>query len=267
MSSFFRKYSYYLSSIFKLFLGFKNPWLIGRIFLFRGDQNVKTVSLRKQELEFKVRGAMDVWSIKETFLDRFYEKYGYEIQPGWNVIDIGAGLGDFTLFAATAQRDTKVFAFEPFPQSFALAQENLQLNKITNGQVYDQAIAAVSGNLVLDLAGNEPLQIRSQLEAVEGTQHLAVRAFSLAEVFPVLGIESCNLLKLDCEGAEYPILFSAPQSTLEQIDHIIMEYHDEVTEYSHHDLARFLNDHGFRVESFSNPVHSNLGYLRASREK
>ena len=211
---------------------------------------------------------MDVWSIKETFLDRFYEKYGYEIQPGWNVIDIGAGLGDFTLFAAISRRDTKVFAFEPFPQSFVLAQENIKINNTANAQVFDQAIAATSGKLVLDLAGNEPLQIRSQIEeAVEDQQHLAVRAVSLSDVLAAQGIEICNLLKLDCEGAEYPILFNTPQDTLERIDHIVMEYHDDMTEYTHRDLARFLSDHGFRVDTFSNPVHSNLGYLRAIREK
>jgi FkbM family methyltransferase len=210
---------------------------------------------------------MDVWSIKETFLDRFYEKYGFRIQPGWNIIDIGAGLGDFTLFAATAQPDTRVFAFEPFPESFGLAQENLQINRVAHVKLFDQAVAAASGKLVLDLAGNEPLQIRSQLEAVENTQHLTVGAFSLSDVLVTQGIESCNLLKLDCEGAEYPILFNTSQQTLEHIERIVMEYHDDVTEYTHHDLARFLSEHGFRVETFSNPVHSNLGYLRASREK
>ena len=267
MSRFFRKYSYYLSSIFKLFLGFKDPILIGRIFLFPGKSEVKTVRLRKQKLEFRVRGAMDVWSIKETFLDRFYERCGFRIQPGWKVIDIGAGLGDFTIFAATDRPDTQIFAFEPFPESFALAQENLQINNVANVQVFDGAVAAASGSLILDLAGNEPLQIRSQLEAAEDPQHLAVRAFSLADAFGMLGIDSCNLLKLDCEGAEYPILFNSSQDTLERIDHIVMEYHDDVLEYTHHDLARFLDERGFRVETFSNPVHSHLGYLRAVREK
>lgn len=210
---------------------------------------------------------MDVWSIKETFLDRFYEKYGFSIQPGWNIIDIGAGIGDFTLFAATAQAGTRVFAFEPFPQSFVLARENLQKNGVTNAQVFEHAVAATSGTLILDLDGNEPLQIRSHSrEPADNLQHLTVRAFSLSDLFIMLGIVSCDLLKLDCEGAEYPILFNTSQPTLEHIDRIVMEYHDDVAQYTHQDLTRFLSERGFRVETFTNPVHSHLGYLRAIRD-
>ena len=89
-----RKYSYYLLSIFKLLFGFHEPLYIAKIFLNREHSDVKTIRLRNPNLQFRVRGAMDVWSIKETFLDRFYEKYGFTIQPHWNIVDIGAGLGD-----------------------------------------------------------------------------------------------------------------------------------------------------------------------------
>jgi len=92
---------------------------------------------------------------------------------------------------------------------------------------------------------------------------LSVRALSMADAFEMLGIESCDLLKLDCEGAEYAILFDTPQPVLERVQRIVMEYHDNIVQHTHHDLARFLNDRGFRVETFPNPVHSYLGYLRA----
>jgi hypothetical protein len=45
-----------------------------------------------------------------------------------------------------------------------------------------------------------------------------------------------------------------------------MEYHDNVTQYSHRDMARFLNERGFDVDTFPNPVHPYLGYLRALRK-
>lgn len=266
VSRFLRKYSYYLLSIFRLLLGFENPLLLVKIFLKLESPGVKTVRLRGRGIQFKVRGAMDIWSIKETFLDRFYEKYGFALRPGWKVIDVGAGIGDYTLYAAAARRDVHVYAFEPFPESHALLQENLHLNRVGNVQAFDKAIAAASGVLVLDLAGGEPLQIQSRLEEVgKGVSSLPVDAFSLTDVFSMLTIDSCDLLKLDCEGAEYSILFGMPQSLLERTDHIIMEYHDQVVEYNHHDLARFLSERGFRVETFPNPVHSDLGYLRAKR--
>jgi hypothetical protein len=37
---------------------------------------------------------------------------------------------------------------------------------------------------------------------------------------------SIDLLKLDCEGAEYVILMKAPAEILEHIARIVLEYHD-----------------------------------------
>ena len=240
-----------------------------RIFLNMTRPGVKTIRLRKPDLQFKVRGAMDVWSIKETFLDRFYEKYGYSVQSDWKVIDIGAGTGEFTIFAAAAMSRSvdRVFAFEPFPESFTLMQQNLRINKINNVQIFAEAVGAEAGELVLDLAGGDPLQYQSHLEsAVNVEASLHVKSISLAGALEKTGQESCDLLKLDCEGAEYSILFAAPQSVLEHVSHIVMEYHDNVTQYNHEDMVCFLNERGFHVETFPNPVHACLGYLHAERK-
>ena len=267
MLRFIRMYSYYLLSIFKLLIGFQNPILLVKIFLTPGDSRVKEIRLRTSGLQFRVRGAMDVWSIKETFLDRFYERYGFTIQPGWKILDIGAGIGEYTLFAAVIRPESQVFSFEPFPQSFALMQENLRLNRVSNARAFDQAIGGATGEMLLDLTGGEPLQFQSfRTQAAPVKKGLSVSALSLADAFAMLKIESCDLLKLDCEGAEYAILFETPQSVLQLVQRIVMEYHDHVVEYTHQDLARFLDEQGFKVETFKNPVHSYLGYLRAVRK-
>jgi FkbM family methyltransferase len=267
VSHLIRMYSYYLLSIVRLLIGFHNPILLAKIFLNPRDSRVKEVRLRTNGLQFRVRGAMDVWSIKETFLDRFYEKYGFTIQPGWKILDIGAGIGEYTLFAAVLRPENQVFSFEPYPQSFALMQENLHLNKVSNARAFDQAIGGSTGEMVLDLTGGEPLQFQShRTQAAPVEKGLSVNALSLADAFAMLEIESCDLLKLDCEGAEYAILFDTPRSVLELIQRIVMEYHDNVVQYTHRDLARFLDEQGFKVEMFRNPVHSYLGYLRAVRK-
>jgi FkbM family methyltransferase len=265
-----RKYTYYLFSIFELLIGFAQPFLIIGIFLHRSKPGTKTIRLRKSGLQFRVREAMDVWSIKETFLDRFYEKYGYPVQPDWKVIDIGAGTGEYTIFASRAlsQPSGQVYAFEPFPQSFGLMQENLQLNDLKNVHIYNDAIGAENGELVLDLTGGEPLQFQSRDHGPEADEkNLRVKALSLETALIQLGLETCDLLKLDCEGAEYPILFGAPRAVLDRFQRIVMEYHDNVSQYTHQDLVRFLSERGFQVESFPNPVHPHLGYLRAIREQ
>ena len=73
------------------------------------------------------------------------------------------------------------------------------------------------------------------------------------------------MLKLDCEGAEYNILFGAPDETLKRIRRIVMEYHDSLTSHTHRDLVKFLSEKGFHVQVTPNYVHDDLGYLYASR--
>jgi FkbM family methyltransferase len=264
MSSVLSKYAYYAFSLYELLTGFEDPAQTLALFTRRGQSNIKIIRLRKSGLQFKVRSAMDVWSIKETFLDRFYERCGFAVQPGWTVVDIGAGLGEYTLFAAQAPR-TRVFGFEPFPTSFELLRANAALNKLENIQAFDEAIGAHTGTLTLDLSSGDPLQFQSTASDATRAESITVRSSSLADAFDRLTLATCDLLKLDCEGAEYDILFNAPPNVLKRVRRIVMEYHDNATPQTHLDLERYLTQHGFRVEVFPNPVHAYLGYLRAEQ--
>lgn len=256
---------YYLSSIFKLLTRFHRPWLILRVFTGKTSPGIFQVSLRGSGLRFFVRGAMDIWSIKETFLDRFYERFGTPIGENWTIVDIGAGLGDFTIFALQ-RPGCQVFAFEPFHESFELMVKNLGLNGAQTTQVCDLAIAGRSGQVALDASGGEPLQIQSLGRAPDskGTPIL-VDSLTLEDAFERYAVPTCHLLKLDCEGAEYEILFNASQATLERVQRIVMEYHDGLTPYNHAHLESFLQARGYQTRRTPNYVHEHLGYLYASR--
>lgn len=260
------KYLYYLSSVFKLLTGMK-PWpRVVRVFLrLKPDQKVE-VELPAQGVRFRARGPMDLWSLKETFLDRFYEVYGTPVQDGWCMIDIGGGIGDFTVFAAHRRPNARVYAFEPTPESFALLEENLHRNKVTNVQAYGEAVWSSTGSLAIDTTTGEPGQYISR-QPGESTPvgRVQVPSVSLEDLFNRLGLERCDLMKMDCEGAEYPILFNAPEAVLSRIQRLVMETHDNVSKHSHHDLARFLSERGFHVKIWPNPVHDYLGYLYAER--
>jgi len=46
--------------------------------------------VERERRRLGVRGPMDIWIAKETYLDRFYERYGTPIGDGWAIIDVGA---------------------------------------------------------------------------------------------------------------------------------------------------------------------------------
>ena len=267
-----QKYTYYIKSSFELLISVRPLGRILQVFLRKGAPGEKSISLPRQAVSFKIRGAMDIWSVKETFLDRFYERYGATVGNGWTVVDIGGGIGDFTTFAARAHPSNRVFAFEPTPDSFHLLQENLAHNQVHNAQGFSQAIWSEEGSLWMDTTVGEPGQYISHAESEEPGKTsqqtgVIVPCITLSQAFERLDISQCDLLKMDCEGAEYAILFSTPEETLVKIQRIVMEYHDNVTEYTHADLERYLSEHGFTVQTHQNVVHSYLGYLYAERSQ
>jgi hypothetical protein len=94
-------------------------------------------------------------------------------------------------------------------------------------------------------------------------QTLEVPSTSLDAIFAEREIEQCDLLKMDCEGAEYEILFAASDDTLRRIRRIVLEYHDWVVPFGHRDLARMLRERGFEVWVQPNPAYRGIGSLVA----
>lgn len=265
--SFFGKYAYYVTSIFTLV--FRARPLPRVLSMFLGAKPVDKPVIEMGGLRFRTRSAMDIWALKETILDDYYEHYGYKLGEGWSVIDIGGGIGDFTIQAAERNPKNQVFAFEPTPSSYSLLEENLQMNRITNAHIFPAAVWSSNSDVVIDTGLGEPVQFTSEeLRRDSGPVpgKVVVPGLSLETVFEKTGIQTCNLMKLDCEGAEYEILFNAPDAILKRIERIVMEYHDNAVEYTHQDMARFLTEKGYKVDVFPNAVHPFLGYLRASRQ-
>ena len=262
----FRKLAYYAYSIFEIVWNIKNWIMLTPLLLGKKTEGEHTVRLRQPPVRLLVRSGMDVWAVKETFLDAFYTQYGVNIQNGWTVMDIGAAFGDFSIFAAYGNPQTVIYAFEPFPDSYALLIKNLAMNAIDNVIAFQEAVWCRCGGLALDVSEGEPLKVVSKdADAVmEKDDTVIIEALTLKHFLDRQGLEKVDLLKLDCEGAEYEILIEAP-SALSKIDRIIMEYHDLDAEKNHQRLISFLEGEGYTVVHYPNIVHDAIGYLYAER--
>jgi FkbM family methyltransferase len=258
----FSRLLYYAESIGTLLVGVRNWPILLPAFLGWPLRKPYEIALRSG-LRFRVREPMDVWSVKESCLDRFYEKASVPLRPDWTVVDIGGGLGDFTVFAAHRCPAGRIYAYEPFPSSFALLEENVRLNGIGNVRAFPLAVTGSRGETLAIEELATPLQNRTVGSSPGRGGAGAVRGTTLEDVFAENGLAVCDFLKIDCEGGEYEILFRCPPAVLARIRTICLEYHDGVTPHSHEDLVRFLEGNGFRVNLLPNRVHVELGYLHA----
>jgi FkbM family methyltransferase len=179
-------------------------------------------------------------------------------------VDVGAAIGDFTVHAARRVGDGVVHAFEPLPDNFARLEEHVRLNGVTNVRASAEAIAAEPGTLSLYTVTGLTGQHRTAGDGRAAAEPaIRVPATTLARAFDDRGIARCDLLKIDCEGAEFDIVLGLDRSVLDRVARVVLEYHDHVTPHRHEELVTFLEGHGFDVRVRPNPAWKELGFLYA----
>lgn len=254
------------TSIVTLLTGFSDPLQTIRVFLGANPGETVVVKTRDGEYEFEVRGAFDTWILKETLLDDIYRTYGFEIQPDWTIVDIGAAFGDFSVLASRQTPAGEVFAYEPFPGSYELLVRNLDRNQAPNVTPIQAAVTARTREVHLDFAGMEPIAVTSGIGVDQSTGEL-VSSVTLEHIITASGIDRVDLLKIDCEGCEYEILLESPADLFEKVDRIVLETHERpISDNTQSVLVKRLRQLGYSVEAGPNEVHPKLlGFVRATR--
>lgn len=161
---------------------------------------------------------------------------GYTLPPDAVVIDVGAHIGTFTLLAARKAPRGRVFAIEASRETFEILSENIAMNGAANVTAHHLALAGASGVVTLhhDPEGNYGHTITKALSSSGET----VAATTLARYLDDYGIGRVDLVKFNCEGAEFPILLATPANALRRIGRMIVLYHGDLV--GEDDAAKIL---------------------------
>jgi FkbM family methyltransferase len=168
--------------------------------------------------------------------------YGTDF-AGKNIIDIGANIGTFSLFAAL-EGAKKVVAIEPAREAYETFERSISANSLQD--VVLPVAAAVTrhdGNKV-----HFPTQSSPNNTAAKKEHSIAVNTISLATLIQIHFTAPIDLLKIDCEGGEYDILYNTPDNTLKQVKQIRMELHGAAKDKQA--LLHHLQQKGFRLDSY-----------------
>ena len=206
---------------------------------------------KKDEYMCKINNSF--FHIRKNTSDKFtideiwkHGVYNTEIKRGDIVIDLGANIGSFTIFAAKKSVNGKVLAFEPEYSNYQQLVKNVNLNKLTNTFCYRLGIAHKKCTLPLflsDINKGASSIYESSTKKIE-----KINCVSLKSIFKLGNIKKIDLLKMDIEGAEYDILFSTPEYVFQRINSIILEFHDFLNiKYNHKKLITFLEKKGFKI--------------------
>lgn len=168
----------------------------------------------------------------------------YSPLPHHVILDVGAHIGTFSLLASSVAG--RVYAIEPCFESFNLCQMNVRLNRLSNRiTVSHLALSDQQGECTLHYSeGNWGHTIMRRLSG-GGEQ---VQALTLSEFLRVNGVTHCDFMKMNCEGAEFPIILKSSCETLRQIRMLVVLYHCDLCSMANeHDLLAHLRTCGFEA--------------------
>jgi len=185
--------------------------------------------------------------VTPVFHKHVYTPPGLELRPGDCVVDVGANIGAFAVYAAQRARGP-LLAIEPHPANAAALRANLRANGAERAQVAECAVADAAGVLPLVLgAPGTTHRLGAAGNAPTAGGSIDVRVATLPELLAEHGIARVDFLKLDCEGAEGRILPSLPDAFWSGLRAVALEFHDDASALSHAELQELLETRGFRV--------------------
>ena len=179
------------------------------------------------------------------------------------IVDIGANMGSFAVYAAQSCPDARIYCYEPEELNFGLLRRNIGVNGL-EGRVatFQCAVASRSGRR--DLVVGESL-LNSFHIASAGSSIQTVDCTTLRDIFVRQELDIIDLLKINCEGAEYEILEGCSSADFDRIANIRLEYHNlDAPRRDGDSLSRFLQDRGYSIERFTR-YSSTSGFIWAAR--
>ncbi len=199
----------------------------------------------------------DFGIINEIYVVKEYDFLIKHIKEKSTIIDIGAQMGVFSIYAGLLKKSGKIYSYEPFKPNYDLLIKNIELNHLKNKIFAFQ----------LGIGKNEeerdfilcPINTGGHgFYCTDGGKKIKIKTISLKKVFEENKIRECDFLKMDCEGAEYEILYNTPKKYLDRIKSMSVEYHKNGDVNK---LKKYLEKNGFKITI----THLGEGMLYAEK--
>jgi FkbM family methyltransferase len=141
------------------------------------------------------------------------EVFRRTLQPGDIVIDIGANVGAHALLAASlVGPQGRVHAIEASPSTLERLRWNVEANQVQNIVLHHVAVmdrhsrVTVHLNQPENVGGTTVVDAFSDLYLSRATIEASVEARPLGDIVPLDDLLRARIIKIDDEGAEWPVL-------------------------------------------------------------
>lgn len=215
------------------FGGFLYDFYIDGVRKYTQATRIKVAAVKKQK--FRIESFEPIFvNYEQFFTDRIYDNFllsatrNHPLQevPGTigTVVDIGANIGLFTELAVRKGAD-RVVSLEISEKAISIFENLHKSNE--NVTLIKKAAYENSGEITIYSDPNNSLVGSIYPDHTSGlSDSYTVESMSVADILEQSNIERVGLMKIDVEGSEYAIFEGISDDTLDTIENIILEFHD-----------------------------------------
>jgi FkbM family methyltransferase len=144
------------------------------------------------------------------------------------ILDVGSNIGSSILFFHEQFPAAKIYGFEPHPDTFRVLEKNVA--GISTVKVFNYGLGAEDAELSIPFDNADFSRFMGNAQGADWSGPLSPISCQVRHAgaaLATLGLTKVDLIKIDCEGAEYDVITALPADLLRQCKWIVGEMHDE----------------------------------------
>jgi FkbM family methyltransferase len=248
----------------------QNP---GEYLFHKGNIKFRSMRFTTKPNHISFNVAESVYQVfKEIFMADVYEidHLVNKLPVGPLVIDIGANVGFFDFLLLSKLEKALIYSYEPLKSNIEKLEETVKANPSIKKNIFINQLA-VTGNAkeYLELF-SEDTQDNQVVASVfsdfnpNNIKSIRVPCITLTDIIQKNGFNKIDLLKMDCEGSEYDIIYNTSKDLIKLIDKMVIEVHDVDTEKNNVIyFSDYLRQLGFTVKH--QPINNFCHALEAEK--
>jgi len=165
----------------------------------------------------------DWYAMESVIIDQEYMslKEIFKKIPPKIIIDIGANVGLFSIYAFANWPHTKIFSIEASPETYEILKINQRKNSAFSWQIFNFAIFDKEGEVSFDDSG---LSLGRHISDTTNSTRIPSKRLDNFISTNLQQDIDISLMKVDIEGAEQAVLESCPD-ILDRVENLLVEIH------------------------------------------
>jgi len=216
-----------------------------------------------------IRDEADQSVMREIFKVREYRTAEEIIfQAKDPIVDVGAHVGFFVLYARALNQKIKIFALEPEKENAKMLAKHVKDNTIKNVKIIEEALGPETGKdkLVITPDNHNYHLLQEEEKLGKDERVIETKTVCFKDFCESNKIKKISLLKMDIEGGEYGVIENLDTDDFSKIGAIVMEYHN-FWDRDYKVLEERLRENGFSVQSYPSKFDTWMGFLLARNKR